>query len=91
MSKESIELAVAKAEHMLQVLKRMKDDPQGDTGGLYRTAEEALLRRVQAVVGDLQELVESLNEHLPPALRFDMEITDLADKFRNMEVEDTIQ
>jgi hypothetical protein len=37
MSEESKRLAIAKAEHLLLVLKRMKDDPQGDTGGLYRT------------------------------------------------------
>lgn len=88
MSEESKRLAIAKAEHLLLVLKRMKDDPQGDTGGLYRTAEEALHTRWQAVVGDLQELVDYLNEEFKlkgAKLIFDTE------EFADMEVEGLIQ
>ncbi len=84
----SIEHAITVAEHMLRVLKRMKDDPQGDTGGLYATPEAALHTRWQAVVGDLQSLVDALNEELEGKgwkLIFDTE--DLSD----MEVEGMIQ
>ena len=60
----SIKRAITVAEHMLIVLKRMKDDPQGDTGGSYRTPEQALHVRWQAVVGDFQSLVDALNKEL---------------------------
>jgi hypothetical protein len=88
MSKESIEHAIIKAEHMLLVLKRMKDDPQGDTGGLYRTAEEALHARWRAVISDLHSLVDAMNEELKlkgAKLIFDTE------EFADMEVEGLIQ
>lgn len=84
----SIKRAITVAEHMLLVLKRMKDDPQGDTGGSYRTAEQALHVRWQAVVGDLQSLVDALNEELEGKgwkLIFDTE------EFADMEVEGLIQ
>jgi len=60
----NMEYAIAKAEHLLLVLKRMKDDPQGDTGGSYATPEAALHARWQAVVSDFQSLVDALNEEL---------------------------
>jgi hypothetical protein len=88
MSKESIEHAITVAEHMLLVLKRMKDDPQGDTGGLYKTAEEALHARWQAVISDLHSLVDAMNEELKlkgAKLIFDTE------EFAHMEVGGTIQ
>lgn len=88
MSEESKRLAIRRAEHLLLVLKRMKDDPQGDTGGLYATPEAALHARWQAVVGDLQELVDHLNEELKlegAKLIFDTE------EFADMEVEGLIQ
>ncbi|MFZ3330285.1 MAG: hypothetical protein WA197_06610 [Candidatus Acidiferrales bacterium] len=88
MSKESIEHAITVAEHMLLVLKRMKDDPQGDTGGLYKTAEEALHARWQAVISDLHSLVDAMNEELKlkgAKLIFDTE------EFADMEVGGTIQ
>ncbi len=83
----SIEHAITVAEHMLLVLKRMKDDPQGSEGGLYATAEDALHVRWQAVVGDLHSIVDELNEALPkgPKLIFDTE------EFADMEVEGLIQ
>jgi hypothetical protein len=84
----SIKRAIKVAEHLLLVLKRMKDDPQGDTGGSYRTAEQALHVRWQAVVGDLQSLVDALNEELEGKgwkLIFDTE------EFVDMEVEGLIQ
>ena len=84
----SIEHAIAKVEHLLLVLKRMKDDPQGDTGGSYRTAEQALHVRWQAVVGDLQSLVDALNEELEGKgwkLIFDTE------EFADVEVKGMVQ
>ena len=66
----------------------MKDDPQGDTGGSYATPEAALRVRWQAVVGDLQLLVDALNEELEgkgAKLIFDTE------EFAEMEVEGLIQ
>ena len=88
MNIENMEYAIAKVEHLLLVLKRMKDDPQGDTGGSYATAEDALHVRWQAVVGDLQSLVDALNEELEGKgwkLIFDTE------EFADMEVEGLIQ
>ena len=89
MNIENIEYAIAKVEHLLLVLKRMKDDPQGDTGGSYATAEAALHVRWQAVVGDLQSLVDALNEELEERkgwkLIFDTE------EFADMEVKGMIQ
>jgi len=90
MSIENLEHAIAVAEHLLLVLKRMKDDPQGDTGGLYRTAEEALHVRWQAVVGDFQSLVDALNEELELERKGVKLIFD-TEEFADMEVEDTIQ
>jgi len=86
-NKDNMEVAIARVEHLLLVLKRMKDDPQGDTGGLYATPEEALFRRWQAVVGDFQSLVDVLNEELPKGFQFIFDTHSLED----MEVEDTIQ
>jgi hypothetical protein len=84
----SIELAITKAEHLLLVLKRMKDDPQGSEGGSYVTAEDALHVRWQAVVGDLQSLVDNLNEELKlRGVKFIFDTEDLSD----MEVEGMIQ
>jgi hypothetical protein len=85
---EKLEVAIKRAEHLLLVLKRMKDDPQGSEGGSYATAEDALHVRWQAVVGDLQSLVDALNEELEGKgwkLIFDTE------EFFDMEVEGLIQ
>ena len=90
MSEENKRLAIARAEHLLLVLKRMKDDPQGDTGGLYATPEAALHARWQAVVGDLQGLVDGLNEELElerKGFRLIFDTEELID----MEVEGMIQ
>ena len=86
----SIECAITVAEHMLLVLKRMKDDPQGDTGGSYRTAEQALHVRWQAVVGDFQSLVDALNEELELERKGVKLIFD-TEEFADMEVEGLIQ
>ena len=86
----SINRAITVAEHMLLVLKRMKDDPQGDTGGSYRTAEQALHVRWQAVVGDFQSLVDALNEELELERKGVKLIFD-TEEFADMEVEGLIQ
>lgn len=86
----SIKRAITVAEHMLLVLKRMKDDPQGDTGGSYRTAEQALHARWQAVVGDFQSLVDALNEELELERKGVKLIFD-TEEFADMEVEGLIQ
>jgi hypothetical protein len=83
----SIEHAIIKAEHLLLVLKRMKDDPQGSEGGSYATAEDALHVRWQAVVGDLQRMVEELNEALPKGTKLIFDTEEFAD----MEVAGLIQ
>jgi hypothetical protein len=83
----SIEHAITVAEHMLRVLKRMKDDPQGDTGGSYATAEDALHVRWQAVVGDLYSIVDGLNKALPKGTKLIFDTEEFAD----MEVEGLIQ
>ena len=57
MNIKNMKYAIAKVEHLLLVLKRMKDDPQGDTGGSYRTAElVALLAKHPAAVAALRLL-----------------------------------
>jgi len=86
-NKDNIEHAIDVAEHLIIVLKRMKDDPEGQTGGLYRNAEEALFRRWQAVVGDFYSLVDTLNEELPKGFKFIFDTNDLSD----MEAEGPIQ
>jgi len=86
----SIEHAITVAEHMLRVLKRMKDDPQGDTGGSYATAEDALHVRWQAVVGDFQSLVDALNKELELERKGVKLIFD-TEEFADMEVEGLIQ
>ena len=86
----SIKRAITVAEHMLRVLKRMKDDPQGDTGGSYATAEDALHVRWQAVVGDFQSLVDALNEELELERKGVKLIFD-TEEFADMEVEGLIQ
>jgi|HubBroStandDraft_4_1064222.scaffolds.fasta_scaffold13973_5 hypothetical protein len=90
MNIENMEYAIAKVEHLLLVLKRMKDDPQGDTGGLYTTPEAALHARWQAVVGDLQSLVDALNEELELERKGVKLIFD-TEEFADMEVEGLIQ
>jgi len=89
MSKESIELAIAKAEHLLLVLKLMKDDPQGDHTSIPSTDPAKILHgRLQAVVGDLHSLVDAMNEELKlkgAKLIFDTE------EFADMEVDGLIQ
>jgi hypothetical protein len=88
MNIQKMAYAIAKVEHLLLVLKRMKDDPQGDTGGSYATPEAALHARWQAVVGDLQLLVDALNKELEregAKLIFDTE------EFADVEVEGLIQ
>ena len=50
---ENLEVAIARAEHLLLVLKRMKDDPQGHHTNIPSTdPEKILFGRWQAVVGD---------------------------------------
>jgi hypothetical protein len=83
----SIERAIKVAEHMLLVLKRMKDDPQGDTGGSYATPEAALHARWQAVVGDLYSIVDGLNDALPKGTKLIFDTEEFAD----MEVEGMVQ
>ena len=83
----SIERAIKVAEHLLLVLKRMKDDPEGDTGGLYATPEAALHARWQAVVGDLYSIVDGLNDALPKGTKLIFDTEEFAD----MEVEGLIQ
>jgi len=89
MSEESKELAIRKAEHLLLVLKLMKDDPQGHHTSIPSTDPAKILHgRWQAVVGDLQELVDYLNEELKlkgTKLIFDTE------EFADMEVEGLIE
>lgn len=90
MNIENMEYAIAKVEHLLLVLKRMKDDPQGDTGGLHATPEAALHARWQAVVGDFQSLVDALNEELELERKGVKLIFD-TEEFADMEVEGLIQ
>ena len=90
MNIENMKYAIAKVEHLLLVLKRMKDDPQGDTGGSYATPEAALHARWQAVVGDLQSLVDALNEELELERKGVKLIFD-TEEFADMEVEGLIQ
>jgi hypothetical protein len=86
---ENLEVAIASVEHLLLVLKRMKDDPQGHHTNIPSTdPEKILFGRWQAVVGDLQSLVDNLNEELKlRGVKFIFDTEDLSD----MEVEGMIQ
>jgi hypothetical protein len=75
--------AIEQAEQMTRLLQRMQDDPEGKESLASKTPEEVLLRRVQAVVGGLQRMVEELNEELPFSMRFEIEIKEHAEEFRN--------
>ncbi len=86
----SIKRAITVTEHLLMVLKRMKDDPQGDTGGSYATPEAALHARWQAVVGDFQSLVDALNEELELE-RNGLKLIFDTEEFADVEVEGLIQ
>ncbi|MGA8149362.1 MAG: hypothetical protein WB952_00175 [Terriglobales bacterium] len=86
----SIKRAITVTEHMLRVLKRMKDDPQGDTGGSYATPEAALHARWQAVVGDFQSLVDALNEELELE-RKGLKLIFDTEEFADVEVEGMVQ
>jgi hypothetical protein len=85
----NLEVAIKRAEHLLLVLKRMKDDPQGHHTNIPSTdPEKILFGRWQAVVGDLQSLVDALNKELEregAKLIFDTE------EFADVEVEGLIQ
>jgi len=89
MNIENMEYAIKKVEHLLLVLKLMKDDPQGDHTSIPSTDPAKILHgRWQAVVGDFQSLVDALNEELEGKgwkLIFDTE------EFFDMEVEGLIQ
>jgi len=86
---KNLEVAIKKAEHLLLVLKRMKDDPQGHHTNIPSTdPEKILFGRWQAVVGDFQSLVDALNKELEregAKLNFDTE------EFADVEVEGLIQ
>ena len=86
---ENLEVAIASVELLLLVLKRMKDDPQGHHTNIPSTdPEKILFGRWQAVVGDLQSLVDNLNEELKlRGVKFIFDTEDLSD----MEVEGLIQ
>ena len=86
---ENLEVAIAKVEHLLLVLKRMRDDPQGHHTNIPSTDPAKIeFGRWQAVVGDLQSLVDNLNEELKlRGVKFIFDTEDLSD----MEVEGLIQ
>ena len=68
----------------------MKDDPQGDTTLIPSTDPKLLHARWQAVVGDLQSLVDALNEELELERKGVKLIFD-TEEFADMEVEGLIQ
>ena len=88
---EKLEVAIKRAEHLLLVLKRMKDDPQGHHTNIPSTdPEKILFGRWHAVVGDFQSLVDVLNEELElegKGINFIFDTNDLSD----MEAEGPIQ
>jgi len=84
----NLEIAIKRAEHLLLVLKRMKDDPQGHHTNIPSTdPEKILFGRWQAVVGDLYSIVDGLNEALPKGTKLIFDTEEFAD----MEVEGLIQ
>ena len=84
----SIESAIMQAEHILLVLKLMKDDPQGDHTSIPSTDPKVILfRRWQVVVSDMYSLSEALTEAHPQGLKFLFDTEDFADA----EVEGLIQ
>ena len=91
MSKKSIEkleVAIKRAEHLLLVLKLMKDDPQGHHTSIPSTDPEKILHgRWHVVVGDLHSIVDELNEALPKGTKLVFDTEEFAD----IEVEGLIQ
>ena len=88
---EKLEVAIKRAEHLLLVLKRMKDDPQGHHTSIPSTDPAKILHgRWQIVVGDLQSLVDALNEELELERKGVKLIFD-TEEFADMEVEGLIQ
>jgi len=87
----NLEIAIKRAEHLLLVLKRMKDDPQGHHTNIPSTdPEKILFGRWQAVVGDFQSLVDVLNKELElegTGIKFIFDTEEFAD----IEVEGLIQ
>ena len=85
---DNLRVAIANAEHLLLVLKLMKDDPQGDHTSIPSTDPKVILfRRWQIVVSDMYSLNEALSEAHPNGLKFLFDTEDFADA----EVEGTIQ
>jgi hypothetical protein len=78
----NLDHAIDVAEHLIIVLKRMRDDPEGNTGGAYplgaRGVEAALKARWHAVLSDLYSLVDTLNE-LPKPLKYLFDTVEWAD------------
>ena len=88
----NLEIAIKRAEHLLLVLKRMKDDPQGHHTNIPcpQTRRKILFGRWQAVVGDFQSLVDVLNKELElegTGIKFIFDTEEFAD----IEVEGLIQ
>jgi len=89
MNIENMEYAIKKAEHLLLVLKLMKDDPQGHHTSIPSTDPAKILHgRWQIVVGDFQSLVDALNEELEGK---DWKLIFDTEEFADMEVEGLIQ
>jgi hypothetical protein len=77
---ENLEVAIANVEHLLLVLKRMRDDPQGHHTNIPSTdPEKILFGRWQAVVGDLYSLVDELSEAHPKGMKLIFDTDEFAD------------
>ena len=87
----NMEYAIKKAEHLLLVLKLMKDDPQGHHTSIPSTDPAKILHgRWQAVVGDFQSLVDALNEELELERKGVKLIFD-TEEFADVEVKGMVQ
>jgi hypothetical protein len=85
---DDLRVAIAAAEHILLVLKLMRDDPQGDHTSIPSTdPAEILRRRWQIVVSDMYPLCGALTEAHPQGLKFIFDTEDFADA----EVEGALQ
>ncbi len=91
MNIEKMQYAIKKVEHLLLVLKLMKDDPQGDHTSIPSTDPAKILHgRWQIVVGDFQSLIDALNEELELERKGVKLIFD-TEEFADIEVEGLIQ
>ena len=92
---DNLRVAIANVEHLLLVLKRMRDDPEGHHTNIASTdPAKILFGRWQAIVSDMYSITDALTEackmsegYRMAGFKFIFDTEDLSD----MEIEGLIQ